>query len=164
MYRWAASEELIPASVFEALRSVVGLSKGRSGVRESQPVEPAFWEHVEAIKPYCPRPVAAMLDLQYLAAMRSGEVRRMRTTDIKQSRPDCWLYRPGSDQGMHGKHKNAWRGQDRVIVLGPQAIAVLTPWLRPDDPEAYLFQPWQAVEDRNARRRAERISPRTPSS
>jgi integrase len=163
MFRWAASEELISASVFEALRSVSGLAKGRCGVREGRPVEPAFWVDVEAIKPFCPRPVAAMLDLQYLAAMRSGEVRLMRTMDIEQCLPDCWLYRPGSDQGRHGQHKNSWRGQNRVIVLGPKAIAVLAPWLRLDEPEAYLFQPRQAVEDRNARRRAERVSPRTPS-
>lgn len=162
MFRWGVSEELIPSSVYEALRSVPGLAQGRCGVRESKPVEPAFWEQIEAIKPFCSRPVGAMLDLQYLAAMRSCEVRAMRTIDIDRSRPDVWLYRPGSDQ-EHGKHKNAWRGQDRVVILGPQAIEVLTTWLRPEEPEAYLFQPRQAVEDRNVKRRAERKSRRTPS-
>jgi integrase len=163
MFRWGASEELVPASVNEALRSVAGLSKGRSGVRESQPVEPAFWEHVEAIKPFCPRPVAAMLELQWLTGMRSGEVRMIRTKDIDRTNSEGWLYRPGSDEGEHGQHKNAWRGLDRVIVLGPKAIAVLMCWLRPEEPDAYLFQPREAVEDRNARRRAQRQTPRTPS-
>lgn len=163
MIRWGVSEELIPSSVYEALRSVSGLAKGRCGVRENKPLEPAFWNHVEVVKPFCPRPVAAMLDLQYLAAMRSCEVRLMRTTDIDRSGPNSWLYRPGSNQGDHGSHKNTWRGQDRVIVLGPKAIAAVSPWLRFDEPEGYLFQPRQAVEERNAKRRADRKSPRTPS-
>jgi integrase len=35
--------------------------------------------------------------------------------------------------------------------------------LRPEKPEAYLFSPREAVEDRNARQRAERRTPLTPS-
>jgi integrase len=163
LFRWAVSEELLPSSVHEALRSVAGLARGRGGVRESSPIAPAFWEHVQAIIPHCPSPVAAMLELQWLTGMRSGEVRIMRTLDIDQSAPTCWLYRPGSNEGEHGLHKNAWRGQSRVIVLGPKAIALVAPWLRPDDPEAFLFQPRQAVEERNARRRTQRRTPRTPS-
>jgi integrase len=162
MFRWGVSEELVPVSVYEALRSVAGLARGRCEVRESSPVEPAFWEHVEAIKPYCTRPVGTMLELQYLAAMRSCEVRAMRTCDIDRSNPECWLYRPGSDRGEHGKHKNAWRGQDRVIPLGPKAIAVLTPWLNEGDPTACLFQPRLATEEANEKRRAKRQSRRTP--
>jgi integrase len=37
------------------------------------------------------------------------------------------------------------------------------PWLRPDDPTAYLFRPRIATEDRNAKRRAQWKTPRTPS-
>src|SRR5262249_60323868 len=40
---------------------------------------------------------------------------------------------------------------------------ILTPWARPDDPLAFLFQPWQATEERNSKRRALRKTPRTPS-
>ncbi len=163
MFRWAVSEELVPASIYEALRCVQGLAKGRCGVRESKARMPAFWEDIQAIKPHCPRQVAAMLELQFLGAMRSCEIRLMRTIDIDRSRTDYWLYRPGSDQGEHGKHKNAWRGQDRVIALGPQAIAILLPWLRLDEPTAYIFRPGQAVEERNATRRASRRTPMTPS-
>jgi integrase len=163
MFRWGVSEELVLVAVYEALRSVTGLARGRCDVRESQPVEPAFWEHVEAIKPYCTRPVAAMLEVQYLAAMRSCEVRVMRTCDIDRSNLGCWLYRPGSDGGEHGRHKNSWRGQDRVIPLGPKAIAVLTPWLNDDDPTAYLFQPRLAAEEANEKRKAKGKSRRTAS-
>jgi hypothetical protein len=39
----------------------------------------------------------------------------------------------------------------------------LTPWLRPDEPAAFLFSPRLAVEERNAKRRAGRRPPLTPS-
>jgi hypothetical protein len=42
-------------------------------------------------------------------------------------------------------------------------MAVLLPWLRPEEPTAYLFQPRAAVEERNARRRTQRKTQRTPS-
>jgi len=35
MFRWAASEELLPVAAYEALRSVEGLRKGRCGARET---------------------------------------------------------------------------------------------------------------------------------
>jgi integrase len=163
MFSWAVSEELVPPSISHGLREVKGFRKGEKCVRESDPVQPAFADDMLVALPYCARPVAAMLELQWLTGMRSGEVRVMRTLDIDQSNPACWLYRPGSDEGPHGKHKNAWRGQDRVVPLGPRCIEVLKPFLRLDDPAAYLFQPRQATEERNARRREMRKTPRTPS-
>jgi integrase len=163
VWGWAVSEELVPAAAAHGLREVKGFRKGEKGIKESAPPSPAFWEDVKAVLPFCPRPVAAMLQLQWLTGMRSGEVRVMRTRDLEMTNPECWQYRPGSDQGEHGAHKNAWRGQDRVVPLGPQCIAVLTPWLRPDEPEARLFQPRAATEESNAKRRAQRKTPRQPS-
>jgi integrase len=163
MFSWAVSEELVPPSISHGLREVKGFRKGEKCVRESDPVQPAFAEDMLAALPHCPSPVAAMVELQWLTGMRSGEVRIMRTLDIDRTNPDCWLYRPGTDAGPNGLHKNAWRGQDRVVPLGPRCIEILTPWLRLDDPTAYLFQPRQATEERNAKRRAMRKTPRTPS-
>jgi integrase len=160
---WAVGAELIPAGVAYALRVVRGLRPGQEGVRESEPRRPAFWEDVEKVLPFCARPVGAMLRLQALTGMRSGEVRVMRTLDIDRTDPSCWLYRPGSDAGPHGAHKNAWRGQDRVVPLGPRCIDILKPWLREDDPAAYLFSPRQAKEEYHAARRAARKTPWTPS-
>jgi integrase len=163
VFGWAVSEELLPPSAAHALREVKGFRKGEMGIRESEPPTPAFEDEVKKVLPYCTRPVAAMLELQWLTGMRSGEVRIMRTTDLVRSDPNLWIYRPGSDEGKHGRHKNAWRGQERAIPLGPRSIVLLTPWLRLDDPRAYLFQPQSAVKERNAKRTAERKTPRQPS-
>src|SRR5262249_9585446 len=73
-----------------------------------------------------------------------------------------WSYRPGSDAGPHGKHKTAYRGQARVILIGPRAQEVLRPWLRLNLQE-YLFQPREVMEQYRAELRRNRKTPMTPS-
>jgi len=162
VFSWAVEEELIPGTVAAAIREVKGVQPGEKGVKENDPRPPAFWEDVTKVLPHCPPPVAAMLQLQALTGMRSGEVRIMRTMDVDQSNPDCWLYRPGSDR-PYGRHKNAWRGQDRVVPFGPRCIEILTPWLRPRESEAYLFSPRRWMEQKSAERIAKRKTKRQPS-
>ena len=73
-----------------------------------------------------------------------------------------WLYRPGSDQGPHGTHKTAYRGQDRVISIGPRGQEVIREFLKPDL-YAYLFTPWEAVAGLRAEQRAKRKTKVQPS-
>jgi hypothetical protein len=49
MFKWAASEELVHISVYEALRSVDGLKRGRSQARDSRPVQPVPIGDVDAV-------------------------------------------------------------------------------------------------------------------
>jgi integrase len=144
MFKWAESEELVPKGHLHALLTVKGLPKRGGPARQTPPVTPSSWEHVQAVSPHCPPPVAAMLQLQWWAGMRSCEVRILRTCDIDRSNPLCWLYRPAH-------HKNDWREDDqgRVAPLGPECQKLLAPWLRPDNPEGYLFRPLVARRDRD---------------
>src|SRR5262249_52663247 len=121
VFKWAASFELVPATVYEALRTVAGLQKGRSEAREGEGVAPVAEEHVTATLPFLPAPVRAMVELQLRTGMRVGEVMVMRAIDLNMSGL-VWTYRPAS-------HKNKHRGRDRVIYLGPQAQAVVKPFL-----------------------------------
>jgi hypothetical protein len=77
-FRWAASMELIPATVIVELREVPELARGRTEAPESPPVEPVPLEMVEATLPHLPRPVAAMVRLQLLTSCRAGEIMAMR--------------------------------------------------------------------------------------
>ncbi len=61
MFRWAAGEELIPASVHHGLKAVEGLRRGRDGVREAPPVLPVSDEHVTAVLPFVTAPIRAMI-------------------------------------------------------------------------------------------------------
>jgi integrase len=148
MFRWAVEEELLPAAVPDRLRCVSGLGKGQSAARETEKVAPVPVEHVEAILPHLPPPVAAMVRLQLLTGTRPQEVMSLRKGEIKDGGDGVWLYTPAS-------HKTEHFGRDKVIVLGPQAQEVLTPWLD-REPGEYCFSPaesvaWRASRQRNGR-------------
>jgi integrase len=152
--KWAASFELLPAAVYEALRTVPGLKRGRSTAREADPVEPVAVEHVEATLPFMPTPVRALVQVQLLSGCRPSEAMVMRAVDLNTSGP-VWTYRPP-------RHKNTHRGLDRVIFLGPQAQEVIKPFLT-TDLGAYLFSPRAYVEAMHRRRTAARKTTPTPS-
>jgi integrase len=126
LFRWAAAQKLVPLSVHESLGTVEGLRAGRSAARETAPVRPVAEDVVDATLPHMRPQVTAMVRVQLLTGMRPGEVVVMRGMDLEMT-GKVWRYRPGSDQGPHGKHKTAHRGRARVILIGPRAQEVLRP-------------------------------------
>jgi hypothetical protein len=154
MFRWATAEELLPVEIYQALKTVEGLRKGRADVRESKAVRPVPDALIEAILPYLNRQVRAMVELQRLTGMRPGEVASMRTGDVDTTGL-IWEYIPGS-------HKTEHLDRPRAIQLGPHAQRVLRTWLRAN-PDEYLFQPREAEEERRAVQRQARKSKVQPS-
>jgi integrase len=160
-FKWAASKELVPHAVYQKLLTVDGLREGRSPARESKDVRPVPPETVEVTLPHVSRQVAAMIRVQLLTGARPREVCLMRPCDIDRSGP-VWIYRPGSDEGPHGKHKTAYRGHLRAIPLGPRAQEVIKPFLD-RDPGAFLFSPREAMAEYRAWQRSNRKSKVQPS-
>jgi hypothetical protein len=154
MFKWAASEELVPANIIEGLRCVQGLQRGRCDARESEPVKPVPDAFVEAIRTFVSRSVWAMIELQRLTVMRPGEVVQMRATDIEMS-GSAWLYRPPN-------HKMSYRDLERAVALGPKAQSIVREFLTTDT-QAYLFSPRRDQEERAARLRAMRKTRVQPS-
>ncbi len=144
MVRWGVANELVPAGAWHALQAVDGLRRGRSAAPDGPKVGPVAEDQVEAVLPFLSRPVAAMVRLQLLTGMRPGEVVLLRPEVLDRS-GRVWEYRPAS-------HKNAHRGQERFVPIGPQGQAVLWPFLQVVA-AGYLFSPARAEEERNARKR-----------
>lgn len=132
VFKWATAHEILPASVYEALRALEPLKRGRTVAPESEPVKPVPAAVVDATLPYLQPPVRAMVQLQRLTGMRSGEVVIMRGIDIDMARP-IWSYTPT-------QHKTAHHGHVRSIPLGPQSQAIIKPLLSPQI-DAFLFRP-----------------------
>ncbi|MCR9248567.1 MAG: site-specific integrase [bacterium] len=154
-FRHATREERIPPSVFQSLQSVEGLRRGRGGAREPEGVTPVPDEHVERALPFMPPTVRAMVELQLLTGCRPGEVVVVRPCDIDRS-GSVWLLRPA-------RHKNSWRGHERVIALGERAQAVIRPFLRPGCLDLPLFSPAESERVRWQVLRSNRATPLWPS-
>jgi integrase len=152
VFKWGVSQELVPASVFQALATVPGLRKGRTEAPEPEPVRPVEPEIVESTLPLLPPVVRDMVQLQRLTGARPGEICILRPSDIDRT-GDVWRYRPES-------HKTEHHGRERIIHIGPRAQAVLRPYLL-RDPEAYCFVP---VESARRQREAKHAARKTPLS
>jgi hypothetical protein len=70
-FKWAASKQLVPVTLYQALRTVESLRRGRTEARETLKVKPVTSEHVEATVPYMPPVVRAMVRLQQRVGCRS---------------------------------------------------------------------------------------------
>ena len=66
IFRWAAEESLLPASVYQSLTVVAGLRRGRSDAREGRVVRPVPDAHVDAVKPFVSAQIWALIQLQKL--------------------------------------------------------------------------------------------------
>lgn len=148
MFKWAASEGMVPVTVFQALALVPGLRYGQA--RETAPVKPADESLVDATLPHLPPIVADMVRVQRLTGMRPAEVCIARPCDIKRA-GDVWEYRPQ-------RHKTLYRGIDRVVAIGPQAQAVLLRYLV-REAKTYCFRPCDTVADFRAVQHAARKTP-----
>jgi integrase len=154
-FKWAAENELVPGSTWQALAAVSGLRLGRTpGVHDRPPIKPVAIEWVEAVLPHVSPQVAALIRLQLLTAARPGELVQMKGADIETS-GRVWVFRLGN-------HKTVHHQKTREIFLGPQAQEIIKPWLRLTT-EEYLFQPQEAEARRQADRRTKRQTPMTPS-
>lgn len=150
IFRWAAAEELVPASIYQALASVPGLRRGRSKARETKRILPVSAERIEAILPELPEVVADMVRMQRLTGMRPAEVCILRPCDIDRT-GEVWRFVPES-------HKTEHFGRERVIFIGPKAQEVLLRYLARDS-QAYCFRPCDSEAKRRAEAHAERKTP-----
>jgi integrase len=156
IFKWAASEEIVPAAVYHAITTVSGLKRGRTAARETDRVRPVDEAVVDATLPHLNRYVAGLVQLQRHTGMRPGEVCTIRGRDIDTTDPEAWVY-------TLPHHKTAHQGLSRVVFIGPRGREVLHPFLKPDDPAAYLFPASAAMAELREQRRKERKTPLFPS-
>jgi integrase len=154
VFKWATSEQLVPPSVYAALRTVAGLAFGRTKAREAEPVEPVSDAAVDAVRPFLSRHVWGLVEFQRYTGCRPGEACIVRACDLDMT-GEVWVYRPET-------HKSAWRNKPRLIAIGPRAQDVVRAFLTTRT-EDYLFSPRRAREERYAAKREARKTPVQPS-
>lgn len=103
LFKWAASQQLVPATVYQSLQTVAGLQAGRTQAKESEPVQPVPEQHVIAIRPHVSRQVWTVAQLQQLTGARAGEIVRMRPVDLDTT-GEIWVYSPPQHKTRHHGH------------------------------------------------------------
>jgi len=154
VFKWAVSQELIPVHVHQALTTVPGLKKGRTSAREPAPIQPVTEKVLVATLPCLPPVISDMVQLQLLLGCRPGEICQMRPRDVERA-GEIWVYRPQS-------HKTEHHGRVRDIAVGPQAQAILLPYLV-RDADCPCFSPADSRRRRFEAMRASRKTPIQPS-
>ncbi|MCA9141123.1 MAG: site-specific integrase [Planctomycetales bacterium] len=149
-FRWAASEELIPVEIVQALATLPGLKKGRTQARETAPIQPIDLPTVEATMEHLCQVVKDMIRVHLLTGMRPAEVCSIRPGDVDRTR-DVWEFRPEG-------HKTEHHGRDRIVYIGPEAQAVLAPYLLRGE-DKHCFSPREAVKQQLASKHESRVTP-----
>lgn len=138
LFRWAVSRELVPPDRIHALASLEALLPGQTKAVEREPVKPVPDEVFDATLAKLPPVLADLLRVCRLTGSRPGEVCLMTAQHIDM-RGDVWIHSPP-------KHKNAWRGHSRDIVIGPRAQAILRRYIGNRAIDAPLFSPRESEQ------------------
>ena len=145
-FRWASENEIVPITVYQALKNVRGLQRGRCTAPEPPKVQPVPDAMVEATLPHMPPVVADMVRFQQLTGARPGEVCAITPRMIDRS-ADVWV-------ATMEAHKTSYRDQTRVIYIGPKAQQIIKPYLlRASD--STLFSP---ADGERKRRKADSVA------
>ncbi len=148
-FKWLVSEDLLDVTVYQTLKTVPPLKAGRCSSPESPKVRPVDDATIEATIKHLPKVLADMVRIHRLLGCRPTELLSIKPCMV-DTRAEVWTIKLE-------KHKNAWRGHDRVIVIGPKAKNLLTPYLQREK-DAYCFSPAEAMEQRLADREAARTT------
>ncbi len=139
MFRWAVSKELVPAKAHQRLQSVSGLKKGKSNAKETDPILPIDDSTVSATLQFLNKTVSDMVRIQRLTGCRPGEVCSMRPMEINRT-GEVWQYWPES-------HKMEHKERSRVVLIGPQAQAILEKYLlKPESEYCFLREEQKPYE------------------
>ena len=131
LFKWGVSRELVPGQIYQDLKTVEGLQKGRTEAPESIPRHPVPQEHVNAVKRVVRQRTRDLIDLQLLTAARSGELLSL-TTRMINTTADVWIARLDD-------HKTVHYGKGRTLFFGPRARLILRRYLKPTKPDELLF-------------------------
>lgn len=137
---------LIDATILVGLKTISPLRMGDAP--ESSTRGAVDDETIAATLKHLPPVLQALVKFQRLTGCRPGEACRVSMGEVTREGPNFWVYRPA-------KHKGAWRGKAREVILGPNVIELLTPWLRADG--LPLFSPKQTSPNPSAPRKTRAI-------
>jgi len=150
VFKWAAGQGMIPASVHANLKCVPNLLRGRTDAPETKAIMPVSKALVEATLKHMTPVVADMVRFQQLVGCRPGELCMITPSMVDRSE-SVWTI-------TIEKHKTAHKGKSRTVYVGPRAQAILAKYLLRAADSA-CFSPIESEKQRQALRHAARTTP-----
>ena len=147
MYQQGVKFELIPPELWQRLLAVGPVEMK---VKPKPKRGAVALEIVKKTQDQLTPILSDMVEIHRLIGARPTEVCTMRPCDIDRSK-DVWVYTPAS-------HKTEHHGHSRKIAIGPQAQAVLAPYLF-RDPQSFCFTPREAYDQHYEQRNQNRKTP-----
>jgi integrase len=132
VWRWLERKRLAPPGSWAALRALEPVRANDRRYRHTRPLEPLGEGEYELLLVCCHPTLRAMVELQWLTGVRSGELVRMTAGEVDRDGDEGWVFRPT-------RHKTAWRGHTRAVPLGPRAAGLLAPWLDGKGASEWVF-------------------------
>ncbi len=150
IFKWGTAEGMVSVETYQRLKAVESLRKGFTSAPERDSVRPVPIEDVNATLPHLPPVVQKMVKLHLLIGCRPSELCSIKAGMIDRS-GDVWIV-------CLDKHKNANRGKNRVLYLGPKAQAIVAPLLLRGADE-YIFSPRDSERTRRREAHENRTTP-----
>jgi integrase len=161
IFAWGVTEELVQETTHRALKLVRQLEEGHPGTWDNAPREGIAFDVVNRLLPFLVPVLRAMVQIQGLHGMRSGEVCCMRVGEIDRSRvhqTGFWYYTPAH-------HKTLKKtGKKTIFPLGKYEQELLLPYLEGKSVDDAVFSPAQTMRERAAERRVQRKTKMCPSA
>ena len=139
-FAWALENRKCQATTKAEVWAITSLKKNRTPAPEGRQVQPVSHYDVKHTLPYLTLSLAAMVQVHELTGMRPGEICAMRACDI-EIRRTVWVYRPAH-------HKTAHKDKVRVVVIGPRAQALLSPYMHDVNDTECIFSPMKSQTER----------------
>ena len=107
--------------------------QGRPPVRTKS----VTWLQIAELLPHLPTYLSNLIQLHWLTAARPCEIVQINSNNFSKVKPDLWIW-------VLPDHKGAWRGQDRQLYLGADAIRIVQQ-IEPC-PKGFLFPSKKNIE------------------
>lgn len=140
--KWCVSEEFCPPAVYDALRCVSALRRGKTAAPEPEPAHIPTEADIRAVAPHMAGTLGDAVMLQFFTGCRPGEVLGIRPQDV-ETEGNVWRIRVE-------EHKTSYRGHSRTLYAGPEAQKLLRPYLLREH-DRPCFRPRDSVEAVQAR-------------
>ena len=157
IFAWGVENDLVPETVWRALKSVKSVPKGYPGTFDNEEREPVSDDVIRRTLPFMSPTLRAMVIVQRLTGMRPSEVFNMRVGEIiKNVDSELWHY-------VKKDHKTERFIGKKAIPLGRPEQELIAPYLAGKTPEQAVFSPRTAMQEHGVERRANRKTKISPS-